>query len=195
MFLVCIASTNDIGICICIYANIRPDSEDISNIRIGTADLLDMFLSEEPNVDFTFTMASDTFISLTDWKWRRSHDVVKMLQGRMFVIMRKFGNSDTEDEANWSEVKVRTYKLNAQRMWEENEKVVEVTEEKNEKNDCGRNKILESPVQIIQIPSLTAVSSTLVRACDDESHVRKLVHPQVVDYILEHKLYALKESG
>lgn len=151
-----------------------------------------MFLIDEPNVDFTFTMASDTFTDFTDMKWRRSYDVVKLLRGRILVIMRKFGNSDADDEANWSEVKARMDKLNAERMWDTDEKS---TKEENENDDCGGSKIMENPVRPIQIPSLTSVSSTEIRKSNDESYIRKLVHPKVVDYILEHKLYGFEESS
>jgi len=173
--------------------NALPEEEDISTIRIGTADLLDMFLAEEPNVDFTFTMASDTFTDFTDMKWRRSLDVVKLLQGRILIILRKIGNSDADDEAKWNEVKRRMDKLNTERVWDKNENVVvEGTNEENETADRRRgNTYMENPVRTIQIPSLTAVSSTVIRKSDDELKVRELVHPQVVDYILEHKLYAL----
>lgn len=169
--------------------NALPDGEDISSIKIGTADLLDMFLINEPNVDFTFTMASDTFTDFTDMKWRRSYDVVKLLHGRILVIMRKFGNSDADDEANWSEVKGRMDKLNAERMWDTDEKSAK---EENENDDCCRCEIMENPVRPIQIPSLTSVSSTEIRKSNDESYIRKLVHPKVVDYILEHKLYGFE---
>ena len=65
------------------------NEEEIQALRVGTADLLDMLLEEEPDTDFSFCMGSDTFMDLTAWKWRRSKDVLKLLDGRLIVLERK----------------------------------------------------------------------------------------------------------
>jgi len=65
-------------------------------LRVGTADLLEMLMEEEPYVDFTFCLGTDTFIDLTDWKWRRSKEVLKLLNGRIVVLYRKGMTNDDE---------------------------------------------------------------------------------------------------
>ncbi len=61
-------------------------------MRVGTADLLDMLKLEEPDSEFTFCMGADTFIDLTDWKWKRSRDVLRLLEGRIIVFQRPGGD-------------------------------------------------------------------------------------------------------
>jgi nicotinic acid mononucleotide adenylyltransferase len=48
-----------------------------------------MLIEEEPDVDFSFALGGDTFMDLSDWKWRRSRDVLKLLDGRIVVFVRK----------------------------------------------------------------------------------------------------------
>jgi nicotinate (nicotinamide) nucleotide adenylyltransferase len=63
--------------------------QDIQQLYVGTADLLEMLMEEEPHVDFTFCLGTDTFMDLTNWKWRRSKDVLTLLNGRIVVLLRK----------------------------------------------------------------------------------------------------------
>jgi nicotinic acid mononucleotide adenylyltransferase len=56
---------------------------------VGTADLLDMLRNSNPYVDFSLLLGSDTFLDLTSWKWRRSRDVIQLVDGRLLVIQRK----------------------------------------------------------------------------------------------------------
>ena len=62
---------------------------EIASLRVGTADLLEMLMEEEPNVDFSFCLGADTFMDLTAWKWQRSKDVLRLLEGRLIVLVRK----------------------------------------------------------------------------------------------------------
>ena len=51
--------------------------------------MLEVLGEQEPHSDFTFCLGSDTFLDLTDWKWKRSRDVLKLLGGRLIVLQRK----------------------------------------------------------------------------------------------------------
>ena len=51
---------------------------------------------EEPDSEFTFCMGADTFFDLTDWKWKRSKDVLRLLEGRIIVFQRP-GGEELED--------------------------------------------------------------------------------------------------
>lgn len=62
--------------------------EVTQNIPIGTAELLELLLDQEPNTDFSFALGGDTFMDLTNWKWRRSRDVMSLLHGRLVVLFR-----------------------------------------------------------------------------------------------------------
>ena len=63
--------------------------QEIEGLRVGTADLLEILMEEEPDTDFSFCMGADTFMDLTAWKWRRSKDVLKLLNGRLIVLYRE----------------------------------------------------------------------------------------------------------
>ena len=63
--------------------------EEIQELRVGTADLLEMLIQEEADTDFTFCLGADTFMDLTAWKWRRSKDIFRLLNGRLVVLHRK----------------------------------------------------------------------------------------------------------
>lgn len=69
--------------------------EELQFLKLGTAELLETLMEEEPDVDFSFCLGADTFMDLTAWKWRRSRDVLKLLDGRLVVLYRKgMGYSD-----------------------------------------------------------------------------------------------------
>lgn len=63
--------------------------DEIQALRVGTADLMDMLMAEEPDTDFSFCLGADTFMDLTEWKWKRSKDVFRLLDGRLIVLHRK----------------------------------------------------------------------------------------------------------
>lgn len=163
-------------------------------IRIGTADLLDMLTTNEPHVDFTLALGSDTFIDLASGKWKRTEDVFKLLGHRLVVFCRKM----------------------KRRVVEEEEEVVHAG---NETNDSAADKdaaslhedevllqgliakwqIIDphtqsSSIQAVCIPTLTNVSSSVVRHSTDVKVLQDLISQSVLDYIIEHKLYAFSEK-
>mmetsp|Transcript_10431 Transcript_10431/g.14748 ORF Transcript_10431/g.14748 Transcript_10431/m.14748 type:complete len:263 (+) Transcript_10431:41-829(+) len=138
--------------------------EQIKNLRVGTADLLDMLLEEESTTDFTFCLGADTFMDLTKWKWRRSKDVLSMLEGRFLVISRISDNGG--DLVGGETLQQQVQKVNME-------------------ND--------GDARILRIPTLAAVSSSLARSCTDETSLRRYVHPSVVEYIKENNMYGFSK--
>ena len=65
--------------------------EDLHELRVGTADLLDMLREEEPETDFTCCLGMDAFVDLTNLKWKRSEHVLSL--GR-FVVIDRLGYSE-----------------------------------------------------------------------------------------------------
>eukprot|EP00547_Thalassionema_nitzschioides_P008070 CAMPEP_0194225398 /NCGR_PEP_ID=MMETSP0156-20130528/39524_1 /TAXON_ID=33649 /ORGANISM="Thalassionema nitzschioides, Strain L26-B" /LENGTH=224 /DNA_ID=CAMNT_0038957325 /DNA_START=22 /DNA_END=698 /DNA_ORIENTATION=+ len=108
--------------------------------KVGTADLLDMLTAEEKDVDFSFAMGADTFMDLTQWKWRRSQDIWKLLEGRILTFIRPglFENDDTFYR--------RAHDLNV--------KVVPVPELQPISSTQVRNSISKKELQDILIPSV-----------------------------------------
>ena len=102
----------------CKEAELQQQEQSMTNIRVGTASLLDMLLEEDmkkevsegtattttttdstaaatgssggatTSIEYTFCLGADTFLDLTEWKWVRSKDVLKLLQGRLLVLFR-----------------------------------------------------------------------------------------------------------
>jgi nicotinate (nicotinamide) nucleotide adenylyltransferase len=69
------------------------DGAELASLQVGTADLLEMLVEEskQTNIEteFSFCLGADTFMDLTAWKWRRSEDVMLLLEGRLIVVQRK----------------------------------------------------------------------------------------------------------
>jgi nicotinic acid mononucleotide adenylyltransferase len=65
--------------------------ENLHELRVGTADLLDMLLEDEPETDFTFCLGLDAFVDLSNLKWKRSEHVLSL--GR-FVVFDRLGYSE-----------------------------------------------------------------------------------------------------
>ena len=76
-------------------------------MRVGTAALLDLLRIEEPDTEFTFAMGADTFIDLTDWKWKRSKDILKeQLNGRIVVFQRPSNEASSSSSSSVLEQRV-----------------------------------------------------------------------------------------
>lgn len=116
--------------------------------------MLELFLEEEENTDFTFCLGGDTFLDLTALKWKRSRDVLQLLEGRLVVFARKGSNIDLKEHV----------------------RRVNETE--------GMNAVL------LEIPTLTDVSSSSVRSCKDEETLKQLLSSGVLEYIKENRLYS-----
>jgi nicotinate (nicotinamide) nucleotide adenylyltransferase len=136
------------------------NDEEISSLRVGTADLLDMLIEQEPETDFFLCLGSDTFIDLTDWKWKRSKDILTLLEGRMLVIDRPDGTA----------VGLR------------------------ERIDGINSTQQKASVRLLRVPTLEAVSSTMIRSCRDEKILQRLLVPQVLEYIKKQKMYSFADS-
>ena len=123
-----------------------------------------MLLLKEPDTQFTFALGSDTFMDLTNWKWKRSRDVMSLLEGR-FVVLARPGDNGQHD----------TLQILQERIDQLNQ------------DESGHAKLL-------RIPTLDAVSSTVIRSCRDEQVLESLLAPAVYAYIKEQKMYALGEA-
>ena len=132
-------------------------------IRVGTADLLDMLLEEEPHAEFSFAMGADTFMDLTDWKWRRSKDVLQLLDGR-FVVMIRRGLAMSKDQ-----VQERLDQLNS-------------------------SQDTDGTARLLDIPTLSDVSSTKIRASSDTEMLSTMLTPTVLEYIRTRKLYGFTDD-
>lgn len=144
---------------------------------MGTADLLDMLIANEPNTDFSLALGADTFMDLTTFKWKRSRDVLDLVGRRLLVIYRLL---DAGSRFCEHDLRQRIAKVNEDQC----------------KNSMAATAAAASvdesvgPARLLQIPTLTATSSSLVRATANEAVLNDMLVPQVLEYIKEKGLYA-----
>lgn len=120
-------------------------------------------MAQEPDSDFTFCLGSDTFFDLTEWKWTRAKDVLKLLQGRIVVLNRRGVQRHSPESLQ--------------------ERVDKVNQTEN------------AQVILLGVPSLEAISSSMVRSCQDEAQLEGLVAEGVSKYIKQHRLYGFSTEG
>lgn len=155
-----------------------------------------MLTAEEPDVDFTLALGADTFIDLARGKWKRTEDVFKLVGHRM-VVFRRRRNRLREDRESAADAATATASASASMM------AAEEIEHDNEallQDLIARWQILDpstkvSSIQVVCIPVLTNVSSSAVRRSTDANVLKEMVTENVLNYILDHNMYAFSELG
>ena len=135
---------------------------------MGTADLLNMLTTNEPDVDFILALGTDTFIDLAGGKWRRTEEVFKLIGHRMIVFRRQTNGNDCNEKEEIIQQCIAKWQL--------------LHESK-------------SSIQLGSIPSLSDVSSSAVRCTKDEALLGNLVCKPVLEYIKQNKLYAFADDA
>ena len=158
-----------------LLCNARNNDDEKSSVRVGTADLLDMLLDEEPNASFSFALGADTFMDLTTFKWRRSHDVLDLVGGRLMVIYRQ--TESAESRYCEKDLQKRIDMVNKERRHEARG------------HGEGAAPSAGGPAMLLQ-PDLQAISSSLARSTTDEAQLELLLEPKVLQYIKEKGFYA-----
>ena len=156
--------------------------EEKAALRVGTADLLEMLMEDEkknnnknatveiPMTEFSFCLGADTFMDLTDWKWKRSQDVLKLLEGRLVVINRKQqDNIDTQHQQK-NLLKNRIDEINATPLGEKN-------------------------IVLLDVPSLGDVSSSKIRNAENKDLVKHMLSQKVLEYVTANNLYGFGETA
>jgi len=133
-------------------------------------------------------MGADTFIDLTSWKWRRSKDVLSLLDGRLLVIHRAMDHNATATATatgcNESSSKTKN---------EENEGIAEQVELRLLKvNEMfGDNGVAKA----VHVPHLSSISSTIVRSTKDIGQLTQWLSNEVVAYMKDNCLYRFSEDN
>ncbi len=166
----------------------------MAKVRVGTADLLEMLMERDEDVSsqcqcqcqcqYTFALGQDTFMDLTKWKWRRSKDIIEMLQGRLVIFRRKVSplSSSSEDDTEEANKSTTVYTLEDDPLQQRIDAVG-----REMKDTCP---MLKENIKIANGLSLTAISSSFVRDCQDEEILTKNLHPSVLDYIKKNQMYS-----
>lgn len=134
-----------------------------------------MLLDEEPDTKFSFALGADTFMDLTTFKWRRSHDVLDLVGGRLMVIYRQ--RESTESRYCEKDLQSRIDMVNKQRRHDA----------KGQEEDAALPA--DGPAMLLK-PDLQAISSSLARSTTDEAILSRLLEPKVLQYIKEKGFYA-----
>ena len=203
-------------------------------ISVGTADLLEYYLSQDKSTTeaenltntYTVCLGMDTFLDLMSGKWRRTQDILDLVQGRFVVLYRKEEEQDNDDnddddddrkptDRNWEKIKATNIDDDQSQPSDSKQRVLEEAIQKLE------GAYGESCCQLLHVPTLGAVSSTLVRSLSStlsirsmerntmvdsavnassiapqdlqslEERMKRMVSSQVFDYMQKHKLYGV----
>jgi nicotinic acid mononucleotide adenylyltransferase len=114
-------------------------------ISIGTADLLEYYQNTDAvAAEYTLCLGADTFLDLMAGKWRRTEDILDIIQGRFVVLCRPMIGDTKEDDHQQrdSHLKLAIAKL---------------------EGTYGTGSI-----RLLRLPTLGAVSSTMVRTLSRE---------------------------
>ncbi|VEU33843.1 unnamed protein product [Pseudo-nitzschia multistriata] len=162
--------------------------EEKASLRVGTADLLEMLIKQEKEkndhntTEFSFCLGADTFMDLTDWKWKRSKDVLKLLGGRLVVVNRKQQRKAAP-----------IIDGNRRQLQKPEEKTTEESL-KERVNRLNSTQLANGEILVLDLPNLDDVSSSKVRNCRDKDVAKKLIPNKVLDYIVSHNLYGFGDE-
>lgn len=165
--------------------------EEKASLRVGTADLLEMLIEEEQEknsndvtikTEFSFCLGADTFMDLTDWKWKRSKDVLKLLEGRLVVVNRKQQQQQEEKAMDNQQHKpIEDQKSNEELLKERVDRV-------------NSTELADDQILLLDVPALDDVSSSKVRNSRDRDYVKNAISPRVLDYMVSHNLYGFGKN-
>lgn len=173
--------------------------EEKSNIRVGTADLLEMLMEQEDKnlrdkeetiphqaTEFSFCLGADTFMDLTDWEWKRSKDVLRLLEGRLVVVNRM------QDPPQHKNQQLQQDKIDKGKTVESSLKLL-----RERIDEINKLFNFDGKVILLNVPTLGNVSSSMARSfCinGDVKNLETIVPSAVLDYISKNKLYGFNEK-
>ena len=140
-----------------------------------------MLTANEPNVDFTWALGADTFIDLASGKWRRTEDVFQMVGYRM-VVFRRLQEND-----------VGCMGKNRLKQNNDSEDLDRKLQESIAKWQLINST--QSSIRVVQIPTLSNVSSSAVRRSSDVALLKGMVSSDVLEYMQQHRMYSLSETN
>ena len=173
--------------------------EEKAVLRVGTADLLEMLMEDEERTqtrdksisntklfktEFSFCLGADTFIDLTDFKWKRSKDVLKLLGGRLVVVNRMQQQDDDTETVICTDIS-----SDAIHQQQKQKDLLRGRIDKINATPLGDENIM-----LLYVPSLGDVSSSQVRKADNKELVQQMLSPEVLDYVIANNLYGFGEK-
>jgi len=158
------------------------NGEDPTNaIRVGTADLLEYFVEQDrlannESNQYTLCLGADTFLDLTSGKWRRTQEILDLIQGRFVVLYRATHDDDENDDENDSEPDNNVDNSNGDNGDNGNNNGNNRQAQNIEQQHAALQEAIADleetygpdAIQLLHVPTLGAVSSTLVRSLSSE---------------------------
>ena len=140
-----------------------------------------MLITEEPNIEFTLALGADTFKDLVNGKWRRSEEVLQLVEYRI-VVFRRLGEEDNNSSST--------------QLKQQDEEVQECIEKLNLRVDATATNPVN--ITVTQLPALCRtgvnVSSSAARNTTNETELLEILSTDVIDYIRERKMYAFSDD-
>lgn len=152
-------------------------------VPVGTVDILEYLVAHEPYTTFYLCLGADTYRDICSGKWRRTQDLVNVLQDRIIVIDRT--EQRNEDLATSVEELAQIHR----NVYESR------VDHRSFAN--GNNASIAVPASVFRLPDVfqANVSSSRVRVSTDTTFLSHYLTPSVLKYIQSNKLYAFGDSG
>lgn len=165
-------------------------------LRVGTADLLDMLLEQNhDSFEITLALGADTFMDLTNWKWKRSKDIIRLIEGRMIVFHRIFHG---DESVNIHVDNDNNYNSGNGTLITEEDILDRIQIVSDTFQDTCPN--MKDHIMLVKSPCLSSVSSSKIRNCTREEDMLIFVKEEQLDqqvfaYIKEKKLYGFNSTN
>lgn len=182
------------------FENDNPTTTTTTTPRmVGTADILDMLIENEQDVDFTWAIGEDAFIDLASGKWKRAEDIFRLLGHRIVVFRRSIHyNNNAVDEDGIKELPTN----NNNNDNNETEQILRDCVAKwslhrpiggtaGLNGKSGLTSSSSSSIKLVHVPTLSSnVSSSAARATSDGTILNTMLSNNVLDYIRHHCMYS-----
>jgi nicotinic acid mononucleotide adenylyltransferase len=178
-------------------------SSSSAAISVGTSDLLDMLTVLEPHVDFTLALGTDAFVDLASGTWKRTDDIFDMVGRRIVVLRRRVGDmSDSNtvaarggEEWNPSSGGATTGNdaiegLLAEGIARWSRRVDDGYDGNDDDGRTSTSTTTKSSIRIVNVPTLSSVSSTSARSSNDVSILAGMLSVEVLEYARRNRMYA-----
>ena len=184
------------------FVNDNPTTTTPPSRMVGTADILDMLIENEPDVDFTWAIGEDAFIDLASGKWKRAEDIFRLLGHRIVVFRRSihYSNKNAVDEDGIKELPTNNNNNNDNNETEQilRDCVAKWSLHRPIGGTAGLNgeagltsSSSSSSIKLVHVPTLSSnVSSSAARATIDETILNTMLSNNVLDYIRHHCMYS-----
>lgn len=167
---------------------------------VGTADILDILIENEPDVDFTWAIGEDAFIDLASGKWKRAEDIFRLVGHRIVVFQRSVKHDNGNDKAgdlltnsnNNDYYETERILWDCVTKWSLHSPIISTAGFGSENGLISSSS--SSSIKLVHVPTLSSnVSSSAARATNDETMLKTMLSNNVLDFIRHHCMYSFSD--